>query len=168
MQVWWKGDDDLEFFTLRCKREDQMKQWESTINRLIKEAAQRRASERPHGPISRVVMHSPAVREPSHFNQFPSSSYSQTSSVISSRSSRSGTPYNSQTTSMTSYTSSMGPQGYPPHEGFDVDGDEDDLEDYPPMSSSSYSGRGTPMGNRRPNALSMPAEQRPVDGYNER
>ncbi|TFK20949.1 hypothetical protein FA15DRAFT_682330 [Coprinopsis marcescibilis] len=161
MQVWWKGDDDLEFFTLRCKREDQMKQWEATINRLIKEAAHRRANERPNGPISRVVMHSPAVREPSHFNQFPSSSYSQTSSVISARSSRSATPYNG------SYTN--GPQGYPPHEGFDMEPDEDDLEDYPPMSSSSYSGRGTPVGNRRPNVLSMPAEQRQQqDVYGER
>ncbi|EFI28234.1 rho guanine nucleotide exchange factor scd1 [Coprinopsis cinerea okayama7 len=161
LQVWWKGDDDLEFFTLRCKREDQMRQWESTINRLIKEAAQRRASERPHGPISRVAHHSPIVRVPptdphSHFSSqgsvVSSSAYSsQASSAVSARSSsRSTAPYHYES-SHTSYSSS-GPQGYPPHEGFDRDDEEDDLEDYPP-ASTSYSGRGTPMGNRRPTAL---------------
>ncbi|KAL4074032.1 hypothetical protein V8B97DRAFT_2075448 [Scleroderma yunnanense] len=46
LAVWWKGDDDLEFFTLRCRSEEQLKQWESQINRLIKEVANRRASER--------------------------------------------------------------------------------------------------------------------------
>lgn len=46
LAVWWRGDDDLEFFTLRCRSEEQLKQWESQINRLIKEVANRRASER--------------------------------------------------------------------------------------------------------------------------
>lgn len=46
LEVWWRGDDDLEFFTLRCRSEEQMKQWEASINRLIAAAATRRASER--------------------------------------------------------------------------------------------------------------------------
>ena len=46
LAVWWKGDDDLEFFTLRCRHEDQRTQWQTEINRLITEAAHRRASER--------------------------------------------------------------------------------------------------------------------------
>jgi cell division control protein 24 len=37
LAVWWRAGDDLEYFTLRCRREDQMHQWETQINRLIKE-----------------------------------------------------------------------------------------------------------------------------------
>ena len=37
LQVWWRGDDDLEYFTLRCKNEEQMKQWESATTRLIRD-----------------------------------------------------------------------------------------------------------------------------------
>jgi cell division control protein 24 len=37
LQVWWRGDDDLEYFTLRCKNEEQMKQWESAIMKLIRD-----------------------------------------------------------------------------------------------------------------------------------
>ena len=37
LQVWWRGDDDLEYFTLRCKNEEQMKQWESAITKLIRD-----------------------------------------------------------------------------------------------------------------------------------
>jgi len=53
--VWWKGDDDLEIFTLRCRREDQMRQWEAQMNRLIKEVARRRGSERVSSGISRIL-----------------------------------------------------------------------------------------------------------------
>lgn len=35
LQVWWRGDEDIEYFTLRCRTEEQMKQWETTINKLI-------------------------------------------------------------------------------------------------------------------------------------
>ncbi|KAF5326206.1 hypothetical protein D9611_000439 [Ephemerocybe angulata] len=172
LQVWWKGDDDLEFFTLRCKREDQMRQWESTINRLIKEAAQRRASERPNG-ISKIAQHytSPIVRigpgEPSHFptsqpgSSLPSAASSTVSSYSNARSSRSTTPYHSESTTPGAGSYTPGPQGYPPHDGFDVENDDDDLEDYPVTAPSHYStsGRGTPMGGRRPGALSMPLER---------
>jgi hypothetical protein len=89
LAVWWKGDDDLEFFTLRCRREDQMRQWEATINRLIKEAAQRRASERPSTGMSRIITAnstnpSPQVRLQaiSHYSSSssaPVSTYSQSS-----------------------------------------------------------------------------------------
>ncbi|KAJ2930290.1 hypothetical protein H1R20_g6811, partial [Candolleomyces eurysporus] len=169
LQVWWKGDDDLEFFTLRCRSQDQMSKWEATINRLIKEAAQRRASERSNG-ISKIAHHytSPGIIRAAHGDQPPfpgstmSSAYSQASSTISSahsttRISRSTTPYHHDSMPGSSYS---GPQGYPPHNGFDVENDDDDLEDYPLAS-----GRGTPMG-RRPNALSMPPErEHSITGY---
>ncbi|KAH6888857.1 Dbl homology domain-containing protein [Coprinopsis sp. MPI-PUGE-AT-0042] len=41
LKVWWRGDQDLESFTLAFKRQDQMRRWETEINRLIREAAQR-------------------------------------------------------------------------------------------------------------------------------
>ncbi|CAE7201893.1 unnamed protein product [Rhizoctonia solani] len=46
LQVWWRGDDELEFFTLRCRSEEQLSKWETTINQLIKENATRRANDR--------------------------------------------------------------------------------------------------------------------------
>ncbi|CAE6398073.1 unnamed protein product [Rhizoctonia solani] len=46
LQVWWRGDDELEFFTLRCRSEEQLSKWENSINQLIKENATRRAHDR--------------------------------------------------------------------------------------------------------------------------
>ncbi|KAG8921462.1 hypothetical protein FRC00_008617, partial [Tulasnella sp. 408] len=47
LQVWWRGDEDIEYFTLRCRTEEQMKQWETTINKLIaKNESPRRPSTR--------------------------------------------------------------------------------------------------------------------------
>lgn len=46
LQVWWRGDEDLEFFTLRCRSEEQLLKWQSNINQLVKDNLARRASER--------------------------------------------------------------------------------------------------------------------------
>ncbi|KAJ6536236.1 Dbl homology domain-containing protein [Mycena capillaripes] len=41
LTVWWKGDDlERDSFLLRCRREDQLKVWESTINGLIRASSQ--------------------------------------------------------------------------------------------------------------------------------
>ena len=187
LAVWWKGDDDLEFFTLRCRREDQMRQWEATINRLIREAAQRRASERPSTGMSRIVTANSTnpsqarLQAMSHYSSSssaPVSTYSQSSHGSQSSTIRSRPSYTNQNSyyndseEQTSYSSSStynsGPQGYPPHDGFDFEPDEDDLEDYPPTSTYPVpsSGRGTPMGSRRtPNSLSMPPERESSTGY---
>jgi cell division control protein 24 len=84
---------------------------------------------------------------------------SQTNSSISSASSALPPypgPYGSRNSRFASSVGSedqsvlSGPPGYPPsYDGFDPDGD-DDYEDYPMMSSTPGSGRGTPMGVRRP------------------
>lgn len=171
LAVWWKGDDDLEFFTLRCRREDQMRQWEATINRLIKESAQRRASERGTSGMSRIAANStnPAPQARQMLQAFgpPQSVYSN-GMPLNSRNMRS-TPYDSDeqvsTSSMVGSSYGSGPQGYPPHDGFEFEPDEDDFEDYPPTNNYAASGRGTPMGNRRNNALSMPPERDAVPGY---
>ncbi|KAG5650560.1 hypothetical protein H0H81_011811 [Sphagnurus paluster] len=171
LAVWWKGDDDLEYFTLRCRREDQMRQWEAQINRLIKESAQRRASERNFGGITRIANSTnptPQMRASSKLGQSP---YMGTQSVYSSTASSRGgrTPYGSdeQIANTNSVMYGQGPQGYPPHDGFEFEPDDDDYEDYPPSSSYASSGRGTPVGNgyRRNNALSMPPERDHVHGY---
>ncbi|KAJ4497205.1 hypothetical protein C8R41DRAFT_760425 [Lentinula lateritia] len=147
LAVWWKGDDDLEYFTLRCRREDQMKQWESTINRLIREAAQRRASDR--GGFSRLQQNStnPRLNPPASVPPYPLPPNGVTSR------SRSGSVYDreqGQGPSGLTNGYGSGPQGYPPHDGFDVEADEDEYEDYPPASAQyAPSGRGTPIGQRR-------------------
>ena len=46
MAVYWKGDDDLEYFTLRCRNEEQLRLWEATLTRLIQDVAARRTSDR--------------------------------------------------------------------------------------------------------------------------
>ncbi|PWY98848.1 hypothetical protein BCV70DRAFT_192816 [Testicularia cyperi] len=42
LQVWWRGDQDHESFALRCKNEEQLKQWQTAINKLIDEVNLRR------------------------------------------------------------------------------------------------------------------------------
>ncbi|KAF8876711.1 hypothetical protein CPB84DRAFT_1838662 [Gymnopilus junonius] len=175
LAVWWKGDDDLEFFTLRCKREDQMRLWESTINRLIKEAAQRRAMERSTSGLSRVVAATSNSTNPrvinSHYSSSnPMSIYSSSSSTIRTRPSYPSSYDYDDSSSYTTASSShgSGPKGYPPHDGLDFEPDEDDLEDYPPASNNfPTSGRGTPMGSRRPttNMHSMPPERESSSAY---
>ncbi|KAJ7594577.1 hypothetical protein C8J56DRAFT_927086 [Mycena floridula] len=154
LAVWWRGDDDLEFFTLRCRREDQMRQWESTINRLIKEAAARRASERS---TSRTMSNStnPAVGRTfsSVIPGYPSQMRSRGESV-----------YRDEQLNNGGGLYAGGPQGYPPHDGFDVEENEDDFEDYPPTSNGYSSGRGTPVGTRR-GIASMPPERDHMPGY---
>ncbi|KAH8828393.1 hypothetical protein DL96DRAFT_1464086 [Flagelloscypha sp. PMI_526] len=171
LAVWWKGDDDLEYFTLRCRREDQMRQWESQINRLIRESAVRRASDRSQGSsISTMspMSGAPNSTNPRAFRQPPPGqpSYGHYSSA-----SQSGFPSypngygrDSQYRQESSYPQGPGPNGYPPHGGFEFEPDEDDYEDYPSTYGGTMSGRGTPMG-RRGNAMSMPAEQRSGSGY---
>ncbi|KAF9268658.1 hypothetical protein L218DRAFT_853032 [Marasmius fiardii PR-910] len=154
LAVWWKGDDDLEYFTLRCKREDQMRQWESTINRLIRESAQRRASERG---LSRIVNNSTNPRLNRNTNQpYPLPPQNVTNvynrnrsdSVYEREQPHNAVPYG------------VGPQGYPPHDAFESEADDEDYEDYPAANAyASTSGRGTPMGSVRKGTSGLPLER---------
>ncbi|KDQ57595.1 hypothetical protein JAAARDRAFT_156392 [Jaapia argillacea MUCL 33604] len=164
LAVWWKGEDDLEFFTLRCRTEDQLKQWEAAINRLIKDIASRRASERGISKFASQINNStsplPHTRQPpTSFT--PEMTHSATSSYTTlppypasanGRSTRLSSPWTSEE-QVTSQLNGHGSQSYPPHDGFDVDPD-DEFEDYPPAMSHPPSGRGTPMGTRRSNVPS--------------
>jgi cell division control protein 24 len=135
-----------------------MRTWESTINRLIKEAAQRRASERGFRSIAnstnpRLNGYTPGSLAPG---------YAPPLSAMSTRS-RADSAYGQDYAS--SATSTLGPSGYPGSNMFEMnDDDEDNFEEYPPASSGYASGRGTPMGSRRP-TTSLPPEQREPSAY---
>ena len=61
LEVWWRGDDELEYFTLKCRTEEQMKMWEKELNTLIGEAHRRsHAPERARSPTF-----SPSAAHPS-------------------------------------------------------------------------------------------------------
>nr|QHW03305.1 guanine-nucleotide exchange factor Cdc24 [Flammulina velutipes] len=158
LAVWWKGDDDLEYFTLRCRREDQMRQWETVINRLIRDLAQKRASERPLAKLTNST--NPSLR---NFSGYPP----QTPTM---------SPYPGQQPNGRNRGESIydqngfgggygtGPQGYPPHDGFEFENDDEEYEDYPAMSAfpaPPASGRGTPTTARRGTAASLPPEREP-------
>jgi cell division control protein 24 len=143
--VWWRGDDDLEYFTLRCRNEEQLRQWEVAINRLINETAARRASERPaprQAPSQSSTSTSPTLQQGGKFSRPENSQdhryYHQTSGHRQT--------YDDTIASPLDRLYGGGVQGYPSHYGFDGDGD-DDYEEYPP--SNLPSGRATPLVGRR-------------------
>ena len=133
-----------------------MRQWEASINRLIKEAALRKASER-NGMSRIATVNTPSsstynriTNQSSHYSPasiYSHTSQSSTSTTIRGRPSGSLTPYDG------SYSS-----GAHPHDGFDVDNDDDDSEDYSSSGFGPVSGR-TPVFRRGPNSLSMPPER---------
>lgn len=148
-----------------------MRQWEAQINRLIKEVARKKGSERVGSGMSRILsannsspLPQPRIPNGSHYsNSTPVSVYSQSSTAYTSSTLRSRPNTNN---SYEEYSSNTGPQGYAPHDGFDMEPDEDDLDDYPPSFGYGSSGRGTPIGSRKtPNTLSMPPERESVTGY---
>ena len=139
--MWWRGDDDLEFFTLRCRNEEQLRQWEVAINKLINETAARRASERPAPRLPPQSSASPTLQQGGKFSRPENGQdhryHHQTSGYRQ--------PYDDTIVSPVDRVYGSGVQGYPPHHGFG-DGD-DDYEEYPP--SSLPPSRATPVVGRR-------------------
>ena len=144
LAVWWRGDDDLEFFTLRCRNEEQLRQWEVAINKLINETAARRASERPTPRLvpQSSTSTSPILPQGGKFSRPDNSQdhryYNQTSVYRQ--------PHDDPIVSPVDRIYGSGAQGYPPHYDFEGDGD-DDYEEYP--QSVIPSGRATPLVGRR-------------------
>ncbi|EIW83008.1 hypothetical protein CONPUDRAFT_89004 [Coniophora puteana RWD-64-598 SS2] len=169
LAVWWRGDDDLEFFTLRCRTDEQLRQWESQINRLISELSNRRASDRN---LSHFVSHStngslvnpytrPAPAPYLHDRASSSMSQNQYTNTLPSHpasSRRRPNPYGEEVPMAATYSGSPSQSQYGLSlEGFEFDLD-DEFEDYPPTTSSMpTSGRATPSSARRsqPHALVM-------------
>ena len=150
-----------------------MRQWEAQINRLIREVARKRGSDRVGSGMSRILSANSTNPHPQprmasgshHSHSTPVSVYSQSSTLVMRSRPNTNNNYEEYNSSSSSLYGS-GPQGYPPHDGFDMEPDEDDLEDHPPSMAYATSGRGTPIGSRKtPNAYSMPPEREPVVGY---
>ncbi|CAL1707052.1 unnamed protein product [Somion occarium] len=45
LAVYWKGDHDIEYFTLRCRNEEQLRLWENSLVRLLADIAARRTTD---------------------------------------------------------------------------------------------------------------------------
>ncbi|TFL01496.1 hypothetical protein BDV98DRAFT_567041 [Pterulicium gracile] len=168
LAVWWRGDDDLEFFTLRCRTLDTMRQWESHINRLIKEASLRRGPDRSNG-LSRAAASVSNSTNPAYGRQ-SSGSVSHPSGYTVTQSMHRRPPTFAEDGSLSlppPDTSLHGPQGYPSNcDGFEAD--EDEFEDYPGSGSYPSSGRGTPVGTRRLHAQSLQPGREPIASYERR
>lgn len=173
LAVYWKGDDDLEFFTFRCRNEEQLRLWENQLNRLIQEVAARRTSESRsmHMRFTHVANSTspaPNARQNAYGYDRSFSMFSQaTASSASSATMVTFPPPNSGSRSSRFPQSAVpedavGPQGYPPYEGFDVDVD-DEYEDYPVSTSMPTSGRATPQGGR--SSMRSSASPLPPPGY---
>ena len=142
----------MEFFTLRCRNEEQVKQWETSVKRLIERVALRRASERSSSRMAHFSTHagypSPHPRNgahdrgysthPGHVSAHP---HPHTNGY---RPYRQSSPYDDHTVGN---GHASGPPGYPPHDGFDPD---DEFDEYSVASSiGPTSGRTTPFDGRR-------------------
>ena len=129
---------------MRCRNEEQLRQWEIAINKLINETAARRASERP---ASRPLLRSSTSTSPilqqggelfqpgggrgyRAYNQAPPHRQNHGDQIVS--------PIDRV------YGGSA--QGYPSHYNFEGDG-EDLYEDYPRPAPPS--GRATPLVGRK-------------------
>lgn len=193
LRVFWRGDDDTEYFTLRCRSEEQLKQWETAIMRLVNASGSRRQSERSermtinsNNPVF-PVRHSAAAyhHEKSVSASMHPSAYPRSASAISPRSgpyhtgpdNRYGTlehkmpiyhqPHTSTYCAASTYSSSVysGTVKHPYAED-NLDVVEAEYDEYA-LQSDPNSGRGTPLGGRRAREpQSMPPERDPLPETN--
>ncbi|GEM11396.1 cell division control protein 24 [Rhodotorula toruloides] len=174
LEVRWRGDVTEEAFTIKCRTEELLRQWQKAINKAVEEApTRRRAHHLSSSRRSERGVHSPA----SQFPPTPMSEYGPLGSAASSIYS-----YHTTESSFASPANGAYPHGhsygslhaahspYPPshsgpgtpHLGFDDEHHDDGHSAgfYEP----SESGRSTPSMRRGPVTRSLPAEQR-QDGH---
>lgn len=62
LQVWWHGELDIESFCLKCKNEEQLRIWHSTLQRQLDEIRQRRetVAARQRSAMTPMTPHLPA------------------------------------------------------------------------------------------------------------
>ena len=142
-----------------------MKQWEAQINRLIKEVNMRRAADRGFPRASSQNSTNPGPPRQYERGWPPTTDSIYPNGQSNGRRTSPSSSDEQVVSSMVNGSYNGGPMGYPEHDGFDPDDDE--LEDYPTATSSTYasSGRGTPIGNRRGTSQSMPPEHDAIPGY---
>ncbi|KAH9486760.1 Rho guanine nucleotide exchange factor scd1 [Psilocybe cubensis] len=127
--VYWKGDYEVESFTMHCRREEQMKQWQTAVTRLVTEAASRRiqlvAEQKINGVMRTQIGPTPHT---------PTSLYSLSSDFATIGGRNRYSAYNEDEESN--------------HYGPDSASEDGELEEYIPPSCPS-SGRSTPVERRR-------------------
>ncbi|KAF8514244.1 hypothetical protein BU17DRAFT_52783 [Hysterangium stoloniferum] len=185
LRVFWRGEDDAEYFTLRCRSEEQLKQWENAIMRLVGLSGSRRQSERQdrigtpnstnpalalrhsaagyhHEKSLSVHMQTPAYPGTGTAARFPGY---RTEAWHNGNGSEIKIPIHHQ-----AYPSSTTNPMYPnivkhPYGGDNLDDAETEYNEYSARPQSS-SGRRTPLGGRRAgDSHSMPPERDPAPGY---
>ncbi|KNZ58869.1 hypothetical protein VP01_1844g4 [Puccinia sorghi] len=151
LQVTWRGDVSEEYFSIKCRTEEQLKKWQAAITKAVDDAVERRRRQVHHlSSGSRSKMNSP-------LSQFPNTPQSEMGQPPNSA----GYPHH--------------PLSHPPripehpyaHSGHGNGGGsmssrtfEDEDESYQTDAESSVNGRNTPSGTRRTTGhRSMPAER---------
>ncbi|GAA5943187.1 hypothetical protein JCM3775_007620 [Rhodotorula graminis] len=143
LEVRWRGDVAEEAFTIKCRTEELLRQWQKAINKAVEEApSRRRAHHLSSSRRSERGMYSPA-------SQFPPTPMSEYGPTVGGAGGYEGSGHHS---SQHSQYYNLGQPSYPPghatpgtpHFGFDDDADEQRHE-------ANESGRSTPAtGRRRP------------------
>ncbi|GAA5877985.1 hypothetical protein JCM16303_002804 [Sporobolomyces ruberrimus] len=147
LEVRWRGDTNEEAFTIKCRTEELLKQWQKAINKAVEDAPARRRAHHMSGRRSERGVNSPA-------SQFPPTPMSEFGPSLSSGAST----YSYQTESSFAsphpqYYSNPAQPSYPPNNhGFDDEGEE--------LYEQTESGRSTPNTRRPPGTRSLPAEYR--------
>ncbi|KAH7108095.1 hypothetical protein BKA62DRAFT_764168 [Auriculariales sp. MPI-PUGE-AT-0066] len=181
LHVHWKGDDDQEHFTLRCSTQDQLKMWESQVNKLIQDIQAKRAADRAERASTGRPQNStnPAMPPMHPLMPMHGMNGASTSSAAAMHAQNGGGGYPSRYRSGTT-DSEMNPPPTNSYYGSEMNGaptnsyygrnsslngfDEDDIDTEMGYNSSySGSGRGTPV-SRRVATQSMPPERDHLHG----
>lgn len=150
LQVTWRGDISEEYFSIKCRTEEQLKKWQAAITKAVDDAVERRRRQVHHlSSGSRSKVHSP-------LSQFPNTPQSEMGQPPNSA----GYPHH------LSHQPRIPEHPYP-HSGHGNGGSsissrtfEDEDESYQTDAESSINGRHTPSGSRRTAGhRSMPAER---------
>ncbi|KAF8585998.1 hypothetical protein K439DRAFT_1409563 [Ramaria rubella] len=180
LRVFWRGDDDTEYFTLRCRSEEQLKQWETGIMRLVNASGSRRQSERSDR-VTTLNSTSPAASRYSAAGYTHDKSLSMQSSVYpgSAALPRFPNPHRSELRQepkmsrnpypsphiASMYSASVAGFVNHPYGEDSLDVIDDEFGEYSRQNRPN-SGRGTPLGGRRAgDPQSMPPERDFVPEY---
>ncbi|GAA5915579.1 uncharacterized protein JCM6883_004237 [Sporobolomyces salmoneus] len=148
LEVRWRGDTNEEAFTIKCRTEELLKQWQKAINKAVEDAPARRRAHHMSGRRSERGINSPA----SQFPPTPMSEFGPSLSSGASNYSNHG-PDSGFASPHPQYYHNPAQPSYPPnHHGFDDEGED--------LYEHSESGRSTPSTRRPPGTRSLPAEYR--------
>jgi cell division control protein 24 len=145
LQVWWKGDIEQESFSLRCKNEEQLRQWQVAIGKLIDDFAHRRHHMAAH------YGQNGGMQSPGMYNMAGAGANGRRSTAgsLAQQSVFPQTPLTDQPP-FNMFTRADSQASHRVADDEHVEGMRDGME------SGASSGRGTPMGGR----YSQPAAER--------